>query len=248
MISFQPIKGVRGILCVILAVCFLTVPAAGRTAAAENAAEEETVERHWYTFSLLPWGLSSSTNEKYLALYGPYNISDQDAWAIGRVKGMSTEVKVYTNDPEERLIWSFSPNGFTGVFLRSGFTLPDPDTEPEAGSLALVAGDQVFPLSDASLSELTALRETIETVGTSPEESGMKFDPDSANYADIAFAYRELPGLQRLLLLTAVRDGDRLILLSWKENDSGYEADRFVEIAPESELYREISEAIEAAG
>ena len=248
MYSFRLMKWMRAIICMILAVCFLAFPEAGR-----NGAKAESGERHWYTFTVLPWGLVSSANVDYPALYGPYNISEQNAVAIGRVKGMTTEIKVFTNDPEERLIWSISPNHFTGVFLRSDFTLPDPATEPEAGDLALVAGDQVFPLTDASLAEMKGLRENIETTGVRPGESGMEFDLNSRNLAEIVFVYHELPGLQRWLLLSILKDGDRMILLSWKECDpdsgnSGYEAERFVELDPGSEIYREASEAIEAAG
>ncbi len=248
MRSFRLKKWLSVIMCLVLAACFPFVPGAGR-----NAAKAENAENHWYTFSVLPWGIISSTNVKYLALYGPYRISEQDAAVIGRVKGMAKEVKVYTKDPEERLIWSVSPNNFTGVFLRSDFTLPDPDAEPDAGDLALVAGDRVFPLSDASLKELAALRENIGRAGAPPEESGMEFDSDNIGNAGIFFVYHELPELQRWLLLSIYKDGDRLILVSWKEDDPdsgnpGYEGEWFIEIDSGSELYREAFEAVEAAG
>ncbi len=140
MISMRSMKRMHRILGLALAVCFLAVPAAGLNeteGSGTEAAEAKAGEKHWYTFSVLPWGILSSTNVKYIALYEPGSISEKDAWAIGRIKGMSTEVKVYTNDPEERLIWSYSPNHFTGVFLRSGITLPDPDSGPDAGSFAV---------------------------------------------------------------------------------------------------------------
>ena len=248
MRSFRLTKWLSVIMCLVLAACFPIVPGAGR-----NAAKAENGEKHWYTFSVLPWGIVSSTNVKYLALYGPYRISEEDAAVIGRVKGMAKEVKVYTKDPEERLIWSVSPNRFTGVFLRSGFTLPDPDTEPDAGDFVLVAGDQVFPLSDASLKELAELRENIGRAGVPVEETGIAFDSENLSSAVIFFAYHELPELQRWMLMSILRDGDRLILISWKEDDPdsgnpGYEAELFVDIDPGSELYREAFEAIEAAG
>lgn len=244
------------VLCMILAACFLANPAYIRAAAAENAAEsaeEPTGERHWYTFSILPWGLMSSTNVKYLALYGAYYVEQQNAVAIGKLKGTTTEVKVYTSDPEERLIWSYSPNNFFGTFLRSDVTLPDPDVHPDAGSLALVIGsDRIITLSDTAQAELAALRETIKTGGEPAVNSGLESSYSEQASTEVVFTYRELPSLGRWLLLSLFKDGDRLILLSWKQGDqasggSGYEADRVIEVDRESELYRAACEAIAAA-
>ena len=225
MISMHFPKRMRRILSLAMAVCFLVIPAVSLNEAPEGgaeAAQPQAGEKHWYTFSVLPWGILSSTNVKFIALYEPCFISQKDAWAIGRVKGMSTEVNVYTSDPEERLIWSFSPDNFTGLFLRSGIALPDPDSDPDAGYFAVYA-DEV------------------------PEDL-MNADPEKTQAVWGVFVYRELPMLQRWMLLGFVRNGDRLILLSWKETESGYEADRFVEIDPDSELYRLAAEAIDASG
>ena len=87
MRSFRLTKWLSVIMCLVLAACFPIVPGAGR-----NAAKAENGEKHWYTFSVLPWGIVSSTNVDYLALYGPYRISEEDAAVIGRVKGMAKEV------------------------------------------------------------------------------------------------------------------------------------------------------------
>ena len=76
----------------------------------------------------------------------------------------------------------------------------------------------------------------------------MNADPEKTQAVWGVFVYRELPMLQRWMLLGFVRNGDRLILLSWKETESGYEADRFVEIDPDSELYRLAAEAIDSSG
>ena len=249
-------KWICYVLCVILAVCFLANPAYARAAAAENAAEsaeEPTRERHWYTFAILPWGVMSSTNEKYIALYEPYYVDEQNAVVIGKLKGTTTEVKMYTNDPEERLIWSYSPNNFFGAFLRSDVTLPDPDVHPDAGSLALVTGsDRIITLSDTAQAELAALRETIKTGGEPAVDAGLESSYSEQASTDVVFNYHELPILGRWLLLSLFQDGDRLILMSWKQGDqasgnSGYEADRVIEVDRESELYRAACEAIASA-
>ena len=252
MISMHFPKRMRRILSLAMAVCFLVIPAVSLNEAPEGgaeAAQPQAGEKHWYTFSVLPWGIQSSTNVKFIALYEPCFISQKDAWAIGRVKGMSTEVNVYTSDPEERLIWSFSPDNFTGLFLRSGIALPDPDSDPDAGYFAVYADeDHIFTLSDTASAELAALRETVETAGEPVPEDLMNADPEKTQAVWGVFVYRELPMLQRWMLLGFVRNGDRLVLLSWKETESGYEADRFVEIDPDSELYRLAAEAIDVSG
>ncbi len=262
MVTSRARKWICCVLCVILAVCFLANPAYARAAAAENAAEsteEPTGERHWYTFTILPWGVMSSTNEKYIALFEPYYVDEQNAVVIGKLKGTTTEVKMYTNDPEERLIWSYSPNNFLGTFLRSDVTLPDPDVHPDAGSLALVTGsDRIITLSDTAQAELAALRETIKTGGEPAVSSALESSYSDQASTDVVFIYRELPSLGRWMLLSFLKDGDRLILLSWKQGDqasgdTGYEADRVIEVDRESELYRAACDAIvssqnEAAG
>ena len=251
MISMYFLKRMRRILGLVLAVCFLVIPAAGLNEAAESeaeAAETQSGEKHWYTFSVLPWGILSSTNVKYIALYEPCIFSDDSAWAIGRVKGMSTNVDVYTNDPEERLIWSYSPNNFVGLFLRSGITLPDPDSDPDSGYFAVRADkDHVFTLSDTTSAELAALRETVEAAGEPVPAEWMQADPENVPAAQVVFVSHELPMLQRWMLLSFIREGDRLVLLSWKEAETAYEPDRFVEIDPESELYSVAAEAVDAA-
>ena len=63
MRSFRLTKWLSVIMCLVLAACFPIVPGAGR-----NAAKAENGEKHWYTFSVLPWGIVSSTNVDYLAL------------------------------------------------------------------------------------------------------------------------------------------------------------------------------------
>ncbi len=217
------------------------------TSPAESVPEPTPQERHWYTFQVHSWGISSSTNIKYLALYGPYNIDEQNAVEIGRVKGMAKEVKVYTNDPEERLIWSYSPNAFQGAFLRSDVQLPEPG--PEAGRFDIIRDNgQLFPLSEAALAELEALRSRIETIGMPAEDAGIRIESDRQVSAEVFFTYREIPSLMRWLPFSFIRDGDRLIMLTWKADDENaeYQEDRVIEIDPDSELYHTVFEAIEA--
>ncbi len=236
---------------ILAALCFLFPLFACPAANAEGTEvePEQQAEAHWYTFQIIgDSGLMSSTNVRYLTLYGPYYVSEENPVTIGRVKGMSTEVRVYTTDPEERVIWSYSPSHFIGIFLRSGIELPDPG--PDGGDLALLIGDRTAVLSAEAQTELYALWDSIAVSGEQAEGSDLENDPDGLFSAEILFKYRKIPTLGIWTLLSVARYEDRIILLSWKEcsGKEGYEADRVIEIEPDSELYRAFSEAVPEAG
>ena len=74
---------------------------------APAAGETWTGDGHWYTFQLVPSGLVTSggaARRSYLVLGSLYYPAG-DGVVIGRVKGMTTNISVYTADPEERVIW-----------------------------------------------------------------------------------------------------------------------------------------------
>lgn len=178
------------LVAVIVAVCFLTSPkpaqepsAAAAPSAAPVAPSVAPTEKpavlptaepaaapsptawngdgHWYTFQALPFGLVSSTGRNYPAVYAPYTVVCENEVAIGRIKNVKTEVKVYTADPEETLLWAYEPDVFSGVFVREGYTLPTYDLPHGALSINGSAfGIPEYIFSGAAKAELLSLLET----------------------------------------------------------------------------------------
>ncbi len=235
-------------ICILLtlAICLLLFPAGGTAGSVEPAPEATpwTGDGHWYTFQRVgDTGVVNSLWTEYYLLRGYYYVSEENAVPIGRLKGTTTDVKYYTKDPEERIIWSVSPNGYIGIFSRSGYRLPEPG--PETGDLALQSEDSTYILSPEAQAELYALRDSIPVSGEPAETSDCQIDPDGQFDMEVSFEYREIPYLGQWLWLYLTRHDDSLVLLSWKETENGEAPDRILKISPESELYRAFFEALQ---
>ena len=61
-------------------------------------------KRHWWLFTPMGQGLSRGAGTFYNALWRNYLVYPQGGVVIGRIKGFD-HVKVYTKDPEERVVW-----------------------------------------------------------------------------------------------------------------------------------------------
>ena len=112
-----------------------------------------------------------SLNRRYKPLTYPYYVSTANAFAIGKVKNVPTEVRVYTSDPEERVIWAYVPDVFYGQFIRSDIPLPEPDFEN--GSFTIDMDGFELHLSDAATTELLALMEKLPSSGESVQSSSL---------------------------------------------------------------------------
>lgn len=248
-----------------VAVCFLTNPKAVReTQAAESVpkaastpapavAPEPEAEPsptpwagngHWYTFQPLPWGVMSSTNTKYLALEYPYYVSiAEDAVAIGKMKGVAKETKVYTHDPEERLIYANEPGVFWGAFLRDDVQLTEPD--PEAQTLFLQIDETESALSEAAKAELLSLLKAVPTSGQPAPDQ----DAETDSNMPLAFVISDcgdIPGLRYWFFACIAPYDGRLILATMKEDaQGGYTADLTIDIDPDGALAREFAQLAE---
>lgn len=211
-----------------------SVPAATETPAAAAAPTPEAGNRHWYTYTVLASGVVDSAGRNYLAMYGPHAVTMVDGVAIGRVKGIPTEVNMYTSDPEERVIWAYT-DSFSGMFVLSGVELPEPDLTD--GEIAFTGFSTDTVLSDKARSELLALLN-----GADPSQAPVDLsDPDSGTVLSYLFRDPEIPNLRYALPETVYRIGDRIMLIVWKTDSRSIstEPDYQIEIDPDSALYRE---------
>ena len=194
---------------------------------------------HWYTFTVNTWGIMSSTGVKYLALYGPYSLWEDTAVAIGRIKGVPKEVKVYTGDPEERLIWAYVPGVFIGAFLREDVKLPDPD--PETGVLAICLNGRAMILSEEARAELLSLQKAMETDGESAEHVVFSTVLGESDVT-IELVYDEIPALRYCLWAICRYEGG-WAMVTLKQVVSAekysYEPDRFLMLDPQGVICRD---------
>lgn len=193
---------------------------------------------HWYTFTVLPSGVVNSANQHYNANYGPYFVMPQNEVAIGRFKGVLEEVRMYTSDPEERIIWSYEKTDVVyGMFIRDDVTLPEPD--PEICGYALcVWADFEQILSEDAAAELRVLIEKLEKDGEPIEVS------EDMSYAiSYVFPDSEIPDLRYMLSMSIIRYNGQAVLLSGVI-DAGSNAWKFTMtgIDQDSALYREFCE------
>ena len=147
----------------------LTTPVAPEAAAPAPTAEPWTGDGHWYTFQYVTSGLLDSTGRHFKALELPYFIANEEGVAIGRLKGVNTNIKLYTQDPQERVIWVRTED-FLGTFVRTGVELPVPG--PDNSDVGVSNDYASLELSDRAVSELHALMEELETSGESFTLSG----------------------------------------------------------------------------
>ena len=189
---------------------------------------------HWYTYTVLASGVVDSAGRNYLAMYGPHIVATVDGVAIGRIKGIPTEVHMYTSDPEERIIWSYTDH-FSGMFVRDDVDLPEPDLTD--GEIAFAGSSAETVLSDEARSELFALLNGADPSGAPVDLP----DPDSGTYMTYLFRDPEIPNLRYILPETIYRIGDRIMLIVWKTDSESIqtEPDYEIEIDPDSALYRE---------
>ncbi len=200
-----------------------------------------TGDGHWYNFlQSTDSGLISSLNVRYFALHGPYFVTPENAVAIGNVKGVPMAIKIYTNDPEERIIWSYSEH-FWGMFIKEGVQLPEPDSENgdfafsdalfRTSPVDIVAFD-VF--SEEACAETRALLQT-EHAEESVSTEDLEYGPE----IDLVFRDAEIPHLRYWLSLSVCRYHERLVMVEWKLSGESWNTEIIADIAPDSALYRE---------
>ena len=225
------IVGVMIILMMISAACAETEQQAEWPQ--ESPAEQApwTGDGHWYTFQYIPSGLVSSTNQHYVLLPQSYYATwwDTDV-PIGKLKGMNQEIRVFTKDPEERIIWVFSDSIYGGLML-SGVELPEPDMVN--GEWVLLGDKQEAVISETAKTEALALWNELEASGEAVDIPEVETD------SDIGVVCPEITGLRYWLHLSVIPyEDNRLVLGSWTE-DNPSKVDRIVDIDPDSALYRE---------
>ncbi len=250
------------LVAVIVAVCFLTspkpapqqvaVPSAEQTPSATlgisstpTAAPSEAPsptpwngDGHWYTFQPLASGISDSVGRYYAGVYEPYSVIRDNEVAIGKLKGLSQEVKVYTLDPEERFIWAYEPNVFYGFFAREGEKLPTYDLA--RGALSIDGSEFGIPeyiFSDAARAELLALLET-PAAALEPVPS-----QEPSVYAPLQYVFEEPAWLRYWLSAYLARCDGQLYLVFFETTPR---AEAFTEvgavrIAPDSALAAELT-------
>ena len=198
----------------------------------EPTAAPWTGDGHWYTFQVVTSGLINSTGTHYLILSLPYYVrDDENAIAIGKLKGAAKDLKIYTCDPEERVIWAHTDE-FWGTFVRSGIKLPEPDHDNS--DLMISSEDASLVLSEKARSELLALAEELIISGE-PVEIAL---PDLGTI--ITYVYHDMPWLGYWPSLTIEWYHNHPALVSWSSDL--HTAERTIEIDPTSALYREYIE------
>lgn len=215
------------------------VPSASTPQPEEPVPTQWAGNGHWYTYQpLLPTGVKDSANQMYLALYEPYFVMTDNPVAIGRVKGVPKEVKMYTNDPEERIIWTYTDmDVFYGTFLREGVQLPKPD--PESCDYALCNwGETELILSGTAKAELLVLINELEQGG----ETVLFDELQLQSTAPISYVFRdsEIQDLRYLLRTPGMARYDgRVVLMTWENGMHQGQPNRMIGVDPESALYRE---------
>ncbi len=211
----------------------MTASVTPEAAEPEPTAQPWAGDGHWYTFQYVPSGLVDSTGRHFKILEFPYFINDyEEGVAIGKLKGASKDIKMYTLDPEERMIWSHTDD-FWGNFVRTGIELPVPG--PDNSDVGVSNDYASLELSDRAVSELHALMEELETSGESftipPKELGPTF----------AYYFHDLPWLGYWPFLTLEWLQGRPGLTQWETDPQtgGVVPRRFVPMDPESTLLRE---------
>ena len=215
----------------------LTTPVAPEAAAPAPTAEPWTGDGHWYTFQYVTSGLLDSTGRHFKALELPYFIANEEGVAIGKLKGASTNIKLCTRDPEERVIWARTED-FWGTFVRTGVELPVPG--PDNCDLGIGTESATYYLSDRARSELEALAEKLETSGEPftavPETLGPTF----------AYFFRDMPWLGYWPFLTLEWLNGRPGLTQWGTDPQtgGLIPERFIPMDSRSTLLWECVRAI----
>ena len=246
------------LVSVIVAVCFLTNPKAKReaerqaaetqTAAAETPSLSNAPESaeptptpwagdgHWYTFQLTATGLISSIGTEYLYVPEEYTVCPINSVAIGKLKGMRSETKVYTADPEERVIWFES--WFS--YYRSGLALPKPDPKTcnYAISVYYTDSESWMYLSEEAGKELHTLLNRLDTEGEKAKIS--EFDKTANVYQTVP----EIPGLlhDTRLLLTR-RNGDAFLYAG--KTRAYTKEGTAIKMNADSALFREFAAALD---
>ena len=148
------------VILAIVGVCFLTNP------------REKTTDRkwtgdgHWYTFSVTDSSMStliSSTNVTYYRCPDKYTAATEDGVAIGKLKGMNLEYKVYTLDPEERFIWWETDYEVKQSYYRYDIKLQVPDQKNCDYSIGDARG--MLSLSNDANADLRPLLSALKTGG-----------------------------------------------------------------------------------
>ncbi len=201
---------------------------------------------HWWTFQPIrlgngEFGLNVMRHIYYAPLRFPYIVYTENGVAIGRLKGSDETIKLYTSDPEERVIWipmvKYRYDGVSGKFIRSDVALPEPD--PEYNEICITGrNDTHLTLSDTAKAELIDLMQRTESEDVRSSDFG-----EDQEQLMIMLQFRDFPGLGCELPFWILCEKGRYCL--GKLNlEYGEYLDWFVEIDPDSALYREVEQLI----
>ena len=190
---------------------------------------------HWYTFQYVDSGLVDSVGHHYGFLDLPYFIPyDDGGIALGKLKGAPTDIRLYTMDPEERVIWARSED-FWATFVLTGTELPVPG--PDNADLEISNDLAAFVPSEEAQAELRALIAELERAG----KAIPILLPDLGT--TIAYTFHDMPWLGYWPFLTIEWIQGSPALVSWKPDpQGGIEPQRYVKIDTAGRLFAEYAE------
>ena len=249
---------IAGLLLCMTALYLLAKPRTAQAAQAPTAQAPKTAKAasaapvlwtgdgHWYLFRFAnDGGIETDIGREvrhYRYLVWPYYVAENNAMAIGRMKGRDKVEKVYTRDPKERLIFRSIP-GWYGMagYIRDDLELPEPDPRTAGLSLGLYNEEGVI-LSAAACEELRAMLEVAQTVGEPTDVSGVVTHWQSL---EISYVLDEIPGLRYHLEWVILRSENKWILVPLEVKTGAEDEYYMFDLDPESPLCREYTAAVQ---
>lgn len=218
------------VILAIVGICFLTNPK-------DQSSETKWAgDGHWYTFSVTDANMStliSSTNVPYHRCPEKYTAAMEDGIAIGKLKGMNKEYKVYTLDPDERLIWWETDYGTRQAYYRYDLKLQVPDQK----NCDFAIGDDwgMQSLSNDANEYLRSLMPELKTEG---EHVQFKWS-ELTNWYFVNLVSREIANLAYQTNTVIARYNGRVVLGLFNDLHASNIEGTIITIDPESSLYRE---------
>ena len=188
----------------VVGICFLTNPKD------QSTETKWTGNGHWYTFNVTDADMStliSSTNVPYYRCPEKYLAAMYEGVAIGKLKGMNKEYKVYTLDPDERFIWWESDYGPRQAYYRYDLKLQIPDQKNCDFAIGDGWNGLLSPSNDAN-EELRSLMSALKTEG---EKVQCKSTELTDRYS-INLISREIPNLAYQTNTVIARYNGRVVL------------------------------------
>ena len=214
----------------IVGVCFLTNPK-------DRSSETKwTGDGHWYTFSVTDSSMStliSSTNVTYYRCPEEYTAATEDGVAIGKLKGMNKEYKVYTLDPEERFIWWEFDYEVKQSYYRYDIKLQVPDQKNCDYAIGDARG--MLSLSNDANADLRSLLPALKT-------GGLKVQCKSSELTDwyyVNLLSREIPNLAYQSATVIARYNGQVVLGLFNDLYAFNMEGNIIQVEPDSALYQE---------